>query len=85
MEKLLAANAIVIKKNKEPFFSIQFQNYIGLYAGVNKDGLKFVNGWRQMLSTFSSELDQLLDEEISTIIRLPEYQHEATKAFSVSV
>ena len=85
MEKLLAARAIEFGSNKEPFFTIQFRNYIGIFAGMNKDSLKFVSGWRQMLSTFNSELDRLKDEEISSIVRLLEYQQKSTRSFPISV
>ena len=85
MEKLLAARAMEFGSNKEPFFTIQFRNYISIFAGMNKDSLKLVDGWRRMLLTLSNELDRLKDEEISTIIRLLEYQQKSTRSFPIRV
>ena len=85
MEKLLAARAMEFGSNKEPFFTIQFRNYISIFAGMNKDSLKLVDGWRRMLLTLSNELDRLKDEEISTIIRLLEYPQKSTKSFPIRV
>lgn len=85
IDKLLAANAIQLREeNKEPTFTTQFQNYVSIYAGFNREGLRFIQGWRQMLAGFHLSLLALTDEELSTIVRLLEYQVEATKSYTVS-
>lgn len=85
MEKLLAANAIKIGENNEPSFTPEFQNYISIYSGLNNATLQFVHGWRQMLSTFNSDLNLLADEEIATIVTLLEYQVKARQSHPASV
>ena len=80
MEKLLAANAITMGENKEPTFTLEFQNYISIYGRLNNATLQFVHGWRQMLSTFNSTLNLLADEEIATVVTLLEYQVKAAQS-----
>ena len=77
MEHLLAADAIEVKANKEPIFNLKFQNYIVEYFGMNRGDLHSLQSWHHMLSSFSSELEQLQESEIRTIIKLLVYQGEA--------
>ena len=84
IDKLLASDAIEIGENKEPSFAIRFLNYISIYSSLNKEGLKYIQGWRRMLAGFHISFYDLNDEELSTLVRLLEYHHEATKSYPVS-
>lgn len=79
IDKLLAADAIQIGKNKEPTFTSQFQKYLSTYLAFNKQRIQFVNSWRQMLACFHLSLVRMTDEELSTTAMLLEYPKEAAK------
>lgn len=78
IEKLLAAEAVQMGGNKEPSFTKQFLNYVSIYTRRDKEGLQYVQGWRAMLAGFHIPLVHLADEELSTIVRLVEYQQEVS-------
>ena len=78
IDKLLAAEAVQMGGNKEPSFAKQFLNYVKVYSKHNKEKIQYVHGWRQMLAGFHLSLIDLTDEELSTTVRLLEYQQEVS-------
>lgn len=80
IDKLLAAGAVKIGKNKEPTFTVQFQRYLVTYAAFNKQRLQFVNGCRLLLGCFHLSLVRMTDEELATAAMLLQYQQRMTKS-----
>lgn len=83
IDKLISADAVRIDENKQPIFTFQFQNYLAIRGGLSRQELNYVEGWRQMLGGFHSSLQELTEEEISTIVRLLEFQVEAARSQSI--
>lgn len=78
IDKLLAAEAVQMGGNKELFFTRQFLKYVRIYSRQDREGLQYVHGWRAMVAGFHLSLVGLTDEELSTIVRLLEYQQEVS-------
>jgi hypothetical protein len=85
MRKLISCGAVKMKADThEPNFTPQFKTYLGMYAGLNRDKITVIQGWRAMLAGFDMSLAIVSDEEIATLVKLLEYQLNATRSASVS-
>ena len=69
---------------REPNFTPKFKIYLGMYACLNRDKMTVIQGWRAMLAGFDISLAMVSDEEISTLVKLLEYQLNATRSAAAS-
>lgn len=69
MHKLFASG-VAERRATDIAFTDSFGTYITRYASSNPTTMGTVNGWREMLGSFDSNLSSLTADEISVIIVL---------------
>ena len=69
MHKLFASG-VAERRSTDIAFTDSFGTYITRYASSNPATIGTVNGWREMLGSFDSNLSSLTADEISVIIIL---------------
>lgn len=86
MCKLTSCGAIeTMAGNSEPRFTSNFKTYLSMYAGLNRDRITIVQGWRAMLAGFHISLATLSDEELATLVQLLEFQSNESRSAAISV
>lgn len=81
VHKLATCGAIkAVGNGHELRFTLPFEKWVIRHAGLNRDNITVLQGWRAMLAGFHASLMWLSDEDLATLVTLLEFQTKATRA-----
>jgi hypothetical protein len=77
VSKLVSCDAVgTSADNHEPYFTCEFSMYLKKCAGLKREKITVIQGWRAVLAGFHISLALLSDEELLALTTLLVFQTE---------